>query len=258
MLPIHALYDLLAGNSPASIESIGFSPALRVLVLAPHPDDFDAIAITLRYLQARGNEIHLAVLSGGSKGVEDDYAIPPPSWEQKAQLREQEQLNSCAFFGLSPARINFLHLPEAADGELAQDSSNQERVRNQIEQTTPDILFLPSGKDINTGHQRTYDMTRKAVQHLGKPLLALYNRDAKTIDFRTDLYTGFSQTEADWKRSLLRYHDTQHARNIAVRGHGFDDRILNFNQMLANQLGLESPYAETFQAELFNADQQQP
>ena len=257
MLPIHALKSLLAGN-PAPIDSIGFSPALRLLVLAPHPDDFDAIAITLRYLQARGNEIHLAVLSGGSKGVQDSYTSPQPSWEQKAQLREQEQLSSCAFFGLSPSRISFLRLPEAADGELAQDSSCQARVHNQINQTAPDILFLPSGNDINSGHQRTYDMARKAVQDLGKSLLALYNKDAKTLKFQTDLYTGFSQSQADWKSSLLRFHDTQQARNIATRGHGFDDRILSFNRTLAQELGLEDPYAETFQVELFDADQRQP
>lgn len=255
MLPIPTLSTMLARNSPASIETIGLSPALRILVLAPHPDDFDAIAITLRNQQARGNRIHLTVLSGGSKGVEDGYAIPPPSWEQKAQLREQEQLNSCAFFGLSASRIDFLRLPEAADGELAQDSTNLARVRDQIEQTAPDVLFLPSGNDINTGHQRTYAMTRKAVLHLGRPLLALYNRDVKTLGFRTDLYTGFNQTEADWKRSLLRFHDTQQARNIAIRGHGFDDRILSFNQSLANELGLAFRYAEAFQVELLNADQ---
>lgn len=257
MLPIHVLNALSAGNRPAPTESIDFSSALRVLVLAPHPDDFDAIAITLRYLQARGNEIHLAVLSGGSKGVQDSYINPPPSWEQKAQLRELEQRNSCDFFGLSPSRIRFLHLPEAADGELAQDSSSQARVRNQISQTAPDILFLPSGNDTNTGHQRTYDMTRKAVRDLGKTLLALYNRDAKTLNFQTDLYTGFNQAQADWKCDLLRFHDTQQARNIRTRGHGFDDRILNFNRQLAHELGLEDTYAEAFQAELFHTNQLQ-
>ena len=69
MLPIDALNAMRTGNQPTPIRDIGFSPTLRLLVLAPHPDDFDAIAITLRYFQARGNEIHLAVLSGGSQGV---------------------------------------------------------------------------------------------------------------------------------------------------------------------------------------------
>lgn len=254
MLPIHALKALCTEHHPAPFDAIEFSPALRVLVLAPHPDDFDAIAITLRQFQQQGNEIYLAVMSGGSKGVQDRYARPAPDWKQKALLREQEQLRSCDFFGLSPSRISFLRLPEAADGELAQDRSNETRVYDHIDDTSPDVLFLPSGNDVNSGHQRAYDMTRKAVKDLGRALLALYNRDAKTLGFHTDLYTGFSETQASWKRSLLRFHDTQQARNLDIRNHGFDDRILNFNHELAQELGLEIPYAETFQLELFNAD----
>ena len=256
MLPIDALNAVRIANRPAPIDSIGFSPSLRLLVLAPHPDDFDAIAITLRYLQARGNEIHLAVLSGGSKGVQDSYA-KPPTWEQKARLREKEQLGSCNFFGLSPARLRFLRLPEAEDGELAQDTANEVRVRKQLIETAPDVLFLPYGDDNNTGHRRTYDMARAAARCLGRPLLALYNKDAKTLSFRTDLYLGFDETQADWKGTLLRFHDTQQARNIEIRGHGFDDRILSFNRKLARQLGLEAPYAEAFQVELFPADHPQ-
>jgi len=257
MLPIDTLNAVRVGNRPASIDSIGFSPSLRLLVLAPHPDDFDAIAITLRYLQARGNEIRLAVLSGGSKGVQDSYA-KPPAWEQKARLREQEQLDSCGFFGLDPARLCFLRLPEAEDGELAQDAANQSRLSKQIIETAPDALFLPYGDDNNSGHRRTYDMVRAVVQDLGSPLLALYNKDAKTRNFRTDLYIGFDETQAGWKRTLLRFHDSQQARNIEIRGHGFDDRILSFNRKLASELRLEAPYAEAFQVELFRADPLQP
>jgi len=250
MLPIDALKTLRAGNHPAPIDSIGLSPALRLLVLAPHPDDFDAIAVTLRYFQARGNDIHLAVLSGGSKGVLDSYA-DPPTWEQKARVREQEQLDSCAFFGLPPARTSFLRLPEAADGELAHNLSNASRVRTQIRETSPDVLFLPCGNDSNTGHRRCYDMARAAALALGRPLLALYNKDAKTLSFQPDLYTGFDESQADWKRTLLRFHGSQQARNIKLRNHGFDDRILRFNRELAQALGREAPYAEAFRFELF-------
>jgi len=240
----------ITGDTPARIDSIGFSPLLRMLVLAPHPDDFDAIAITLQYFQANGNEIHLAVLSGGSKGVQDSYANPP-TWEQKARLREKEQIDSCTFFGLSPARISFLRLPEAEDGELANDATNQSRIRRHIRETSPDVLFLPYGDDSNSGHRRTFDMARAAVKDIGRPLLALYNKDAKSLSFRTDLYMEFDSIQSYWKRTLLRFHDTQQARNLAIRSHGFDDRILDFNRNLARELNLEAPYAETFQVEHF-------
>ena len=124
MLPIAALNTICAAGRPASIESIGFSPSLRLLVLAPHPDDFDAIAITLQYFQTRGNETHPAVLSGGSRGVQNNYA-DPPTRKQKARLREQEQMDSCRFFGLPPDRLCFLRLPDAEDGELAGNTATR-------------------------------------------------------------------------------------------------------------------------------------
>ena len=253
MLPTDTLNALRADSHPAPVASIGFSPFLRLLVLAPHPDDFDAIAITLRGFQAQGNDIHLAVMSGGSKGVQDSYASPPTR-ERKARLREQEQINSCSFFGLNPDRLGFLRLPEAPDGELGHDVPNSARVRQLISEISPESLFLPYGDDSNSGHRRAFDMARAAARDLGRPLLALYNKDAKTLSFRSDLYTGFDETLANWKRTLLRFHDTQQKRNIEVRGHGFDDRILGFNRELARQLGLEAPYAEAFQAELFHSD----
>jgi len=253
MLPIDTLNAVCTGNHPARIDSIGLSPSLRLLVLAPHPDDFDAIAVTLQYLQTQGDEIHLAVLSGGSKGVQDSDA-DPLTWEQKARLREKEQVDSCRFFGLSPARLSFLRLREADDGELAHDADNQVGIRRLIAETSPDVLFLPYGDDSNAGHQRTYDMARTAVRELGARLLALYNKDAKTLSFRHDLYIGFDEAQADWKRTLLRFHDTQQARNLDTRGHGFDERILNFNRELAHELNLEAGYAEAFQIELFIAN----
>lgn len=253
MLPIDALNAVRYGNCPATVSSIGFSPSLRLLVLAPHPDDFDAIAVTLRYFYLHGNDIHVAVLSGGSKGVQDSGANPL-TWERKARLREQEQSDSCSYFGLPTARLSFLRLPEARDGELDQDTGNQTRVKQQILETSPDVLLLPYGDDSNSGHRRTFDMARIAVRDLGKPLLALYNRDVKTLNFSTALYTGYDETQASWKRTLLRFHDSQHQRNIETRGYGFDDRILDFNRKLARDLGLEVPYAEAFQIELFHAD----
>lgn len=253
MLPIDALNTVLAANQPACIRSIGLSPALRVLVLAPHPDDFDAIAVTLRYLQARGNPIHLAVLSGGSKGVLDSDA-DPPTWEQKARLREHEQKNSCKFFGLPEAQLCFLRLPEAQDGELSEEVANRDRVRRQINEISPDVLFLPYGDDSNSGHRRTYEMARAALQETGRPLLALYNKDIKSLSFHTEIYTEFDRDEADWKRALLRFHESQQVRNLAIRKHGFDDRILDFNRRLAQELRLQATYAEVFQLELFGAD----
>jgi len=77
----------------------------------------------------------------------------------------------------------------------------------------------------------------------------MLNRDAKTHALRTDLYFPFGANEAEWKAELLRFHDSQQQRNINQRGQGFDQRVLALNQQIAEELALEAPYAESFEAE---------
>jgi LmbE family N-acetylglucosaminyl deacetylase len=43
-----------------------------MLALAPHPDDFDAIGVTLKHIRRNGNPIEVGVVRTGS-GVEDSY-----------------------------------------------------------------------------------------------------------------------------------------------------------------------------------------
>jgi len=74
---------------------------IRVAVVAPHPDDFEAIAVTLRWLHQRDSIIELGVLTRGVSGVEDGYGGARTA-EEKARLREGEQRRSAAEFGLEP------------------------------------------------------------------------------------------------------------------------------------------------------------
>lgn len=123
---------------------------MTALVLAPHPDDFDAIAITLRWLHQRGHVYHLAVLTTGASGV-DDGAGDTDTIDAKAALREQEQRASCRSFGLAESRLSFLRL--WADAALqAQDS---ERLREHVLALRPGLVFMPHGNDSNATHRRT-------------------------------------------------------------------------------------------------------
>ena len=91
------------------IEELEVPPELRSLVLAPHPDDFDVIAVTLRRLQHEGNPIHLVVLTSGASGVEPGFCAGG-GWETRSELREHEQLRSCRLFGLPETSFAFLRL----------------------------------------------------------------------------------------------------------------------------------------------------
>src|SRR6476661_4799067 len=98
--PLAALIDEL----PLSLSGIVLPAPLTIVVLAPHPDDFDAMAVSLRYLQTQGHTVHVAVLTAGANGVEDGWqgAQTP---DEKAAIREAEQQASCHFFGLPPDRL---------------------------------------------------------------------------------------------------------------------------------------------------------
>jgi LmbE family N-acetylglucosaminyl deacetylase len=233
---------------PLFLRTLPLAPTLRVVVLAPHPDDFDAIGITMRILHDNGNPIDVAVLTSGASGVEDDFA-PQLTIQGKAVLREQEQAESCQFFGLPPERLTFLRLAEDAEGHLEVSGQNLARLRAYWDTHLPDLVFLPHGNDTNAGHQRTYRLFRRLIEAEPHNVMALLNRDPKTIEMRQDVYTVFGETEALWKGALLRFHQTQHERNLRRRQHGFDERILRVNRQATRELGGKAEYAEVFELE---------
>lgn len=239
---------------PLNLHELDLPSPLTLVVLAPHPDDFDAIGVTLRFFHQRGDTIHLAVLTTGASGVEDGFAGAIND-EQKAALREKEQADSCAFFGLPREQLTFMRLAPDQNGNPKLDAANHARIRDYLLSRQPDLVFMPHGNDSNVTHQRTYALFR-AVAIAGKmTTLAVLNQDAKTIAIRTDLYTPFDEVAAAWKAELLRLHVSQHRRNLNTRGHGFDERVLRINWQSAQQLRhtveTDAVYAEIFELERF-------
>ncbi|MGV3571501.1 MAG: PIG-L deacetylase family protein [Ramlibacter sp.] len=207
--------------------------------MAPHPDDFDAIALSLRHLQARGHRLRVAVLTTGASGVDDGFegAVDDGA---KARLREAEQRASCDLFGLPPERLRFLRMWGDAGDDVA-------ALRHWLVEEPPELLFMPHGNDSNRTHRRTFEATSALIAEQGLQAWACLNQDAKTLGMRVDLHFGFDEDEAAWKAQLLRCHRSQQARNLRTRGSGFDARVLEVNRQAARALGLPQPYAETFE-----------
>jgi LmbE family N-acetylglucosaminyl deacetylase len=234
----------------------------KVLFIAPHPDDAESVAITLRLLMGSGCEISLAVISLSPSGVEDEYAR---RWSgdtflslqgKKREIRRREQISSAAILGLTQDQLVFLGLEEDSTLDSRQ---NRSLLKNHLQSMVPDIVILPIGKDPNQTHSWTHQVFREGAQELvsqiQKPLVALYNEDPKTLEIRKDLFVLFGEESARWKRVLLRTHDSQQQRNIHLRGIGFDERILGRNYWSGKHLSAaspEAPYAEVFEIELFD------
>lgn len=238
----------------------------KILVLGPHPDDPESVAITCRILMRSGCDIWYAIASMSPSGVEDEYA---QRWQNrdsislkeiKSKIRQKEQTWAAEMFGLPPDRLGFLCIEE---GKKLDSRKNVTRIKDYLESVAPDMVIMPIGKDPNPTHAWVYRVFRKCAKDLAlkieKPIIALYNEDPKTIEIRKDLFVLFGEEGADWKRTLLRAHDSQQQRNIRRRGMGFDERILHMNHLSYKCLHeimppavLLAKYAEVFEIELFD------
>lgn len=245
-----SLQEVLENNRPARLDELSLSSPLSLLVLAPHPDDFDAIGVTLKFFHQRGDTIHLAVLTTGASGVENGFSGAHTAAE-KAALREAEQAASCTFFGLPPERLSFLRLPPDEKGNPRLDAANHAAIRTQIAASQPDMVFMPHGNDSNVTHQRTYALFRAVALADNLNVWAVLNQDAKTVAMRTDLYMPFGADSAEWKAEMLRLHLSQHQRNLNTRGQGFDQRVLKINRQAGP--AFKTDYAELFELERFGA-----
>ncbi|MEW6654198.1 MAG: PIG-L family deacetylase [Bacteroidota bacterium] len=248
--------QLLNKKRPLNLSGLIIPKSLKVLLLAPHPDDFDAIGITMRAFYLNGNEINLAVLTTGVSGVEDVYAEKIGN-QNKAAIREEEQKASINFFGLEPEHLTFLRLDNDETQHMAVNETNFLHIKKIWDKHKPDIVFLPHGSDTNVDHRRTYGMYKKILETETKPVIAFLNKDPKTIEMRYDVVTTFCEADAVWKGELLRFHKSQQERNMRTRSHGVDERILNVNKKDAEELMLPECFVEIFELEFHPKDRTQ-
>lgn len=240
--PLTTEFDArLHGPRPLHLEDLILPAPLRIAVLAPHPDDFDAIGVSMRHLLACGHHIALAVLTGGANGVEDGFG-GADSVAAKTALREAEQLASCAWLGLPATHIDFLRLWQNDN-----DDADDARLRAWLHAQRPQLAFMPHGNDSNATHRRVHDTFQRIAGADALDVWCCLNRDAKTGAMRTDLHVCFDVGEAQWKAQLLRFHASQQMRNLHQRGEGFDTRVLRMNKAHACNTRDDHRYAETFE-----------
>ena len=245
-----SLLALLNAPRKSLLNDIRFDKASTVLAYAPHPDDFEAVAATMKLFRDNGNAIHLCVLSGAASGVEDAFAAQ--AGKDKAELREEEQSAASALFGLPPSRLTFLRLDEDDEGQLQDSRDNKAKIRAYYESVMPELVVLPHGNDTNAGHRHAFSMLNSLLEETGYPAVGLLNHDPKTIEMRHDFFTVFDQATADWKASLLRCHASQQQRNLNARNCGFDQRVLKVNREIARHCVAANDYAEAFELKAWN------
>lgn len=212
----------------------------RVLALAPHPDDPEAVAVTLRKLARIGWQQQWHIVTSGSSGVLDSYV--GNNKLVKAATRECEQLNAAESFGLSTTEVKFLRLLEDTDGELADTPNNKLALHAALDNYQPQLVILPIA-DSNTTHCLVAEWFNEWANRQKSPVIAFYNEDPKTAAMRIDIIIPFDEALAEWKSKQCEFHQSQSNRNQLTRGILFSERILAVNRLA----GEKCSYAERFQ-----------
>ncbi len=130
------------------------------MVLGPHPDDPESVAIACRLFMRNGCDIRYCIVTLSPAGVEDIYAdrwraaVSTPLDEVKMEIRRTEQVQAAERFGLAADDLIFLGLQKGEGGTL--DSAENRRIIEDLLVTmAPDIVIMPVGRDTNATHAPT-------------------------------------------------------------------------------------------------------
>src|SRR5262245_6510006 len=108
-------------------------PPARALAIGAHPDDIEfGCGATLAKWAAGGSEVHLLVLTDGSKGTWDPARDPI----ELVGVRRQEQTDAAAALG-----VQRVHLLGLVDGELTNGRAERGAVCAVIRRVRPDVVL---------------------------------------------------------------------------------------------------------------------
>ncbi|HLU12195.1 MAG TPA: PIG-L deacetylase family protein [Oceanobacillus sp.] len=126
---------------------------MRVLVIAPHPDD-DAIGCGGSIVQhvRRGDTVHIIYVTSGEHGS----PVYEPS--ELAKIREDEAAKGAQILGAQ--QTTFLRQP---DGNVGYSIDLVNHFIQLIRTEKPDVLYLPHSADGHKDHQQTFQIVMEAV-----------------------------------------------------------------------------------------------
>lgn len=200
---------------------------MKVLVLAPHPDD-EALGCggAIRQHADAGDTVHVVYLTDGELGApgEDPAAT--------AIQRKLDAARSC--FELGVAHYSSLGYP---DGGLEQVDFLDRHIRDLISVAEPDLIYAPHAAESHPDHAATGIAAITAVRGY-YPVVAIRLYEVWTPLQKVDLCLDIT-AQAGIKRSAIRCHRTQ-------LWSGFDTAILALNQYRGLMHGPGMLYAEAF------------
>jgi LmbE family N-acetylglucosaminyl deacetylase len=139
---------------------------MKVLVIAPHPDD-ECLGCggTAALHAARGDDVAAAFLTSGELGLKN---LPR---DQAWAVREREARAACAILGIGT--VKFLRLPDWSLGEDAAGAAN--KLRAVFETERPGLIYLPHPAEWHPDHRVSLSIVQRALDEtFGRPALRGY------------------------------------------------------------------------------------
>ncbi|MFN8035572.1 MAG: PIG-L family deacetylase [Acidimicrobiia bacterium] len=226
----------------------------RVLAIGAHPDDVEfGCGATLAKWAAVGCEVHLLVLTDGSKGSWDPTADPATL----AEARKSEQQAAADALGASAVRSL-----ELVDGELDSGRSERELLCAAIRQARPDVIL---GHDpwkryrLHPDHRHAGRLTIDAIvaardPHYFPALGLAPHRPAHALLFEAEVVDHLESVDhfLDAKLTALLCHRSQwrSTMGIDVDDPALDDQLAAFDHRVRSEAVLAGEHVGggTFEA----------
>lgn len=199
----------------------------KVCILAPHTDDGElGCGGTIARILAEGGQVYYVAFSTADESVPEQFP--------RNQL-EIEVKNATAKLGIPQGNLYVYKFTVRKLNYVRQEILEELVMLNKS--LKPDIVFLPSSKDI---HQDHVTVTQEGIRAFKHCTLLGYELIWNNLSFNTDCFIKLEKQHIESKIAALQEYKTQEGR---------DYMSAKFIEALAHTRGVQigSQYAETFE-----------
>ena len=200
----------------------------NVLVLAPHTDDGElGCGATIARLIDEGANVYYAAFSTAAASVPSRF----PSNQLEIEVR-----HATAKLGIPESNLIVY------DYEVRKLNYVRQEILEQLvslrSEVNPDLVFMPSSKDIHQDHLTMYNEGLRAFKFSS---ILGYELIWNNLSFSTDTFIVVSEDQVQRKIDALKEYKTQEGRNYMS-----PDFIRSLATVRGTQIGAQ--YAEAFEA----------
>jgi len=199
----------------------------KIIILAPHTDDGElGCGGTIARMLDDGAQVHYVALSTAEASVPEGF----PKNRLEIEVRKATEALGISFENLTV----FKHEVRKLNYIRQEILESLVQIRNEI---NPDLVFLPSSKDI---HQDHITVTQEGIRAFKYSTILGYELIWNNLSFDTDVFIKLSEEQVDRKIKALNCYKTQ-----AGKAYMEERFIKSLANVRGTQIGCE--YAEAFE-----------